>query len=109
MKNIMRKPTIFSIFFYQFHANPRQLAHHLKKLKKYLDKSTSEPGKVQFQMIEGEKVINEAIKYLKTLPPIPPLEWEDALTLSAQHHVNDIAQKEFYLTKVQMELNQKIE
>ena len=80
----------------QFRANPRQLAHHLEKLKKYLDKSTnvlSEPGKVQFQMIEGEKVINETIKYLKKLPPIPPLEWEDALTLSAQHHVNDIGPK----------------
>ena len=80
----------------QFRSNPRQLAHHLKKLKKYLDKSTnvlSEPGKVQFQMIEGEKVINETIKYLKKLPPIPPLEWEDALTLSAQHHVNDIGPK----------------
>jgi len=80
----------------QFRANPRQLAHHLEKLKKYLDKSTnvlSEPGKVQFQMIEGEKVINEAIKYLKKLPPIPPLEWEDALTQSAQQHVNDIGPK----------------
>ena len=80
----------------QFRANPRQLAHHLEKLKKYLDKSTnvlSEPGKVQFQMIEGEKVINEAIKYLKKLPPITPLEWEDALTQSAQQHVNDIGPK----------------
>ena len=50
----------------QFRANPRQLAHYLEKLKKYLDKSTnvlSEPGQVQFQTIEGEKVINETLKY----------------------------------------------
>ena len=80
----------------QFRANPRQLAHHLEKLKKYLDKSTnvlSEPDKIQFQMIEGEKVIDEAVKYLKNLPPIPPLEWEDALAQSAQQHVNDIGPK----------------
>ena len=80
----------------QFRANPRQLAHHLAKLKKYIDKSVnilSVPGKVQIQMIEGEKVIDEAIKYLRNLPPIPPLDWEDALTQSAQEHVNDIGPK----------------
>ena len=72
------------------------LVNYLEKLKKYLDKSTnilSQPDKIQFQMIEGEKVINEAIKYLKKLPPIPPLEWEDALNMSAQDHVNDIGPK----------------
>ena len=80
----------------QFRANPRQLARHLEKLKKYLDKETnvlSEPDKVQIQMIEGEKVIDEAIKFLKSLMPIPPLEWDDYLSKSAQDHVNDIGPK----------------
>ena len=80
----------------QFRANPRQLARHLEKLKKYLDKNTnilSEPDKVQIQMIEGEKVINEAIQFLKSLPAIPPLEWDDNLTNSAQEHVDDIGPK----------------
>ena len=80
----------------QFRANPRQLARHLEKLKKYLDKETnvlSEPDKVQIQMIEGEKVINEAIKFLKNLEPIPPLDWDDLLSKSAQDHVNDIGPK----------------
>ena len=80
----------------QFRANPRQLARHLEKLKKYLDKETnvlSEPDKVQIQMLEGEKVIDEAIKFLKSLMPIPPLEWDDYLSKSAQDHVNDIGPK----------------
>ena len=80
----------------QFRANPRQLARHLNKLKKYLDKETnilSEPDKMQIQMIEGEKIIDEAVKYLKSLSPIPPLEWDDSLTKSAQEHVHDIGPK----------------
>ena len=51
----------------EFRSNPRELAHHLEKLKKYLDKNTnilSEPNKVKIKMIEGEKVFNDAIKYL---------------------------------------------
>ena len=80
----------------QFRANPRQLARHLEKLKKYLDKTTnilSEPNKIQIQMIEGEKVINEAIKFLKSLSAIPPLEWDENLAKSAQEHVDDIGPK----------------
>jgi uncharacterized protein YkwD len=80
----------------QFRANPRKLAHHLEKLKKYLDKSTnilSEPNKVQIQMIEGEKIFDETIKYLKSLSPLRPLDWDDSLALSAQEHVDDIGPK----------------
>ena len=50
----------------QFRANPLQLAHHLPNLKKYIDKSVNKlnvPGKAHIQMMEGEKVIDEAIKY----------------------------------------------
>ena len=80
----------------QFRANPRKLAHHLEKIKKYLDKTTnvlSEPNKVQIQMIEGEKIFDEAIQYLKNLSPLPPLDWDDYLALSAQEHVDDIGPK----------------
>ena len=80
----------------QFRANPRKLAHHLEKLKKYLDKTTnilSEPNKVQIQMIEGEKIFDETIKYLKSLSPLPPLDWDDCLASSAEEHVNDIGPK----------------
>ena len=51
----------------KFRSNPRELARHLEKLKKYLDTSTnilSEPDKIQIQMVEGENVFNEAIQFL---------------------------------------------
>ena len=80
----------------KFRSNPRELARHLEKLKKYLDKNTnilSEPDKIQIQMVEGENVFNEAIQYLKSLSPLPPFEWDDCLAQSAQEHVDDIGPK----------------
>jgi hypothetical protein len=44
-------------------------------------------------MVEGEKVFNEAIEYLNTLPYLKPLEWDDNLSLSAIEHVLDIGPK----------------
>ena len=80
----------------EFRSNPRKLAHHLEKIKKYLDNDTNilnEPNKVQIKMKEGESAFIDAIKYLKSLKPIPPLEWSDNLARSAQEHVNDIGPK----------------
>ena len=87
--------TIFNLIN-KFRANPKELARHLERLKKYLDTSTnilSEPDKIQIQMVEGEEVFNEAINYLKSLSPLEPLQWEDALAASAQEHVDDIGPK----------------
>ena len=80
----------------KYRANPRELARHLEKLKKYLDKNTnilSEPDKIQIQMVEGENVFNEAINFLKNLRPLQPLQWDDCLAQSAQEHVDDIGPK----------------
>ena len=80
----------------KYRANPKELARHLERLKKYLDTSTnilSEPDKIQIQMVEGEEVFNEAINFLKNLRPLEPLIWEDALAQSAQEHVDDIGPK----------------
>ena len=80
----------------KFRSNPRELARHLERLKKYLDTSTnilSEPDKIQIQMVEGEEVFNEAINYLKNLRPLQPFQWEEALAQSAQEHVDDIGPK----------------
>ena len=80
----------------QYRENPRELARHLEKLKKYLDKNTnilSEPDKIQIQMVEGENVFNEAINFLKNIRPLQPLEWDDCLAQSAQEHVDDIGPK----------------
>ena len=87
--------TIFNLIN-KFRANPKELARHLERLKKYLDTSTnilSEPDKIQIQMVEGENVFNEAINFLKNLRPLPPLQWDDCLAQSAQEHVDDIGPK----------------
>ena len=80
----------------KFRANPRELARHLDRIKKYLDIKTnilSEPDKIQIQMVEGEDIFNEAINYLNNLKPLQPFQWEEALAKSAQEHVDDIGPK----------------
>jgi uncharacterized protein YkwD len=79
-----------------FRTNPSAFIKHLEMLRCYLDTNTkilSEPGKIQIQMVEGEQVIIDAIKYLRNLPKLSPLEWDENLTLSAIEHVMDIGPK----------------
>lgn len=79
----------------EYRRNPRILADHLKGLKKYLDKNKvlSEPNKIPIQMVEGEIVIDEAVKFLNSLRTLPPFELDPALCESAQEHVDDIGPK----------------
>ena len=44
-------------------------------------------------MVEGDNVFKEAINYLKSLPPLKPLQWDENLCRSAQEHVDDIGPK----------------
>jgi len=44
-------------------------------------------------MVEGKEAVNEAIEYLQGINPLPPMEWDDNLTLSALEHVMDIGPK----------------
>ena len=44
-------------------------------------------------MVEGDAVFKDAISFLKSLRPLPPLTWDDNLCKSAQEHVNDIGPK----------------
>ena len=44
-------------------------------------------------MVEGDSVFKEAIRFLNSLPPLQPLQWDDNLAKSAQSHVNDIGPK----------------
>ena len=65
-------------------------------IRTYLDPDTnilSEPNKIQIQMVEGDNVFKEAIQFLKSLPPLKPLQWDVNLTRSAQEHVDDIGPK----------------
>ena len=79
-----------------FRRNPKELAKKLELIRTYLDPETnilSEPNKIQIQMVEGDLVFKEAIQFLKSLSPLPPLLWDQNLTQSAQEHVNDIGPK----------------
>ena len=65
-------------------------------IRTYLDPDTnilSEPNKIQIQMVEGDNVFKEAINFLKSLPPLKPLQWDENLCRSAQEHVDDIGPK----------------
>ena len=44
-------------------------------------------------MVEGDNVFKEAITFLKSLPPLKPLQWDENLARSAQEHVDDIGPK----------------
>ena len=79
-----------------FRKNPKELAKKLELIRTYLDPESnilSEPNKIQIQMVEGDAVFKEAIQFLKSLPPLPPLIWDENLAQSAQEHVNDIGPK----------------
>ena len=79
-----------------FRKNPKELAKKLELIRTYLDQDSnilSEPNKIQIQMVEGDAVFKEAIQFLKSLPPLTPLEWDQNLATSAQEHVNDIGPK----------------
>ena len=44
-------------------------------------------------MVEGDNVFKEAINYLKSLPSLKPLQWDENLCRSAQEHIDDIGPK----------------
>ena len=44
-------------------------------------------------MVEGDNVFKEAIQFLKSLPPLKPLQWDQNLARTAQEHVDDIGPK----------------
>ena len=44
-------------------------------------------------MVEGDLVFKEAIQFLKSLSPLPPLIWDQNLAQSALEHVSDIGPK----------------
>ena len=72
------------------------MAKKLELIRTYLDPESnilSEPNKIQIQMVEGDAVFKEAISFLKSLPSLPPLTWDENLCKSAQEHVNDIGPK----------------
>ena len=76
----------------QARANPQLYATYLEKLKpQFTGKQYTPAGKDPLTTEEGWSAVDDAIIYLKTLKPLPPLVASNGLSLAAMSHVKDQA------------------
>jgi uncharacterized protein YkwD len=74
----------------QARANPQLYASYLEKLKpQFSGKQYTPVGKDPLTTEEGWNAVDEAIRFLKSLKPLPPLMASDGLSLAALTHVKD--------------------
>lgn len=74
----------------QARANPQLYATYLEKLKpQFSGKQYTPAGKVPLTTEEGWNAVDEAIRFLKALKPLPPLMTSNGLSLAAMTHVKD--------------------
>jgi uncharacterized protein YkwD len=74
----------------QARANPPLYATYLEKLKPQFSGKTYTPaGKDPLTTEEGWNAVDEAIRFLKALKPLPPLIASNGLSLAAMTHVKD--------------------
>jgi uncharacterized protein YkwD len=74
----------------QARANPLLYATYLEKLKPQFSGKTYTPaGKDPLTTEEGWNAVDEAIRFLKALKPLPPLVTSNGLSLAALTHVKD--------------------
>src|SRR5688572_10078726 len=74
----------------QARANPLLYATYLEKLKpQFTGKTYTPAGKDPLTTEEGWNAVDEAIRFLKALKPLPPLSASNGLSLAALNHVKD--------------------
>jgi uncharacterized protein YkwD len=74
----------------QARANPPLYAAYLEKLKpQFSGKQYTPAGKDPLMTEEGWNAVDEAIRFLKALKPLPPLIASNGLSLAALTHVKD--------------------
>lgn len=74
----------------QARANPQLYATYLEKLKpQFSGKQYTPAGKAPLTTEEGWNAVDEAIRFLKTLKPLPPLVASNGLSLAAMTHVKE--------------------
>lgn len=74
----------------QARANPQLYATYLEKLKpQFNGKQYTPSGKDPLTTEEGWNAVDEAIRFLKALKPLPPLIASNGLSLAALTHVKD--------------------
>lgn len=74
----------------QARANPQLYATYLEKMKpQFSGKQYTPAGKDPLTTEEGWTAVDEAIRFLKALKPLPPLIASNGLSLAALTHVKD--------------------
>jgi uncharacterized protein YkwD len=78
----------------QLRSNPSGYASYLQERLRYFQgKVLRLPGRTPLQTVEGAAAVQEAIRALRTLKPIPVLKPASGLSLAARDHVRDIGPK----------------
>ena len=73
--------------------NPSAYVRYLEKLKSYYSGDLLKiPGKTPVRTHEGIKAVDEAIRFLKSSKPAPPLKHSPGLSRAARDHVKDQSQ-----------------
>jgi hypothetical protein len=72
-------------------TNPKGCASILDQWKSYFDGTLLKfPGEIPIKTIEGWNAVDEAIRFLRTIHPMPPLTLSKGMSLGARDHVKDL-------------------
>jgi uncharacterized protein YkwD len=71
-------------------TNPQKYASVIEDLKQYYDGNLIKvPDKTPIRTREGVKAVDEAIRYLRSVQPLPPLKVSQGMSQAARDHVKD--------------------
>lgn len=75
-------------------SNPKKYADYVAEvLRLFKGKEIHKPGQIPIVTEEGPAAVQECIKRLKSLNPLPPFEFSDGLSKASQDHCDDIGPK----------------
>jgi uncharacterized protein YkwD len=75
-------------------SNPKEYASFISELRSYYDgKLLKKPGKIPLVTQEGVSAADEAIRFLRSADPAPPLSPSRGMSRGARDHVDDTAPK----------------
>ena len=78
----------------QIRQDPQSFIPKLKEsFLGFRDKIFHQPGEDPIQTYEGKDGVDEAIQFLKSQKPVPPLTFSNEISLACKDHVNDIGPK----------------
>ena len=78
----------------EFRNNPFNYIIKLKEITNYFnDKIYHHPNEDPITTYEGTEAIDEAIQFLKSLKPLPPLKYSEEISKACRDHIDDIGPK----------------